>query len=293
MKAIFALVFFFAAVSACTPHFVNVPGGLTLEYAVHGSRTRGQDVVVALHGFTDAWYSYYLLMQEMPHAKIYSLSLPCYGDSTKNPTVAGSYDSLAEVVIKFMDAMHIDRAVLIGHSMSSVLAPRVAALYPSRVSGVVMMGSFSTFLTNPDLEGYFAQLAADTTSMIGDEGFFDYDYCYTWQAGTTAVDLVPASFLDGCVRETMKVPGKCWLAGLDILMTVDNSETLASLTQPVLVLYGTLDFIAPSAATGGVEAVFEQVPNLTLIKLTGIGHAPHWEDPSTTAVAISDFMSNL
>ncbi len=54
-------------------------------------------------------------------ATVYALDLPGHGQSAKtlaDPTVAG----LARTVVAFMDALGIDRAHLVGHSLGGAIA---------------------------------------------------------------------------------------------------------------------------------------------------------------------------
>ena len=47
----------------------------------------------------------------------------------------------AEDLAEFMDALEIDSAVVVGHSMGSLIAQRFALDYPERTLGLVLIGS--------------------------------------------------------------------------------------------------------------------------------------------------------
>ena len=98
-------------------------GGTTaLSYVDAGPRGAGPDrTILGLHGYTDSWNTYRLIMKQLPQYRFISLSLPCFGDSSKDPSY-DSYQKQAAAVVAFLDQLGIAKANVIGHSMSSVLA---------------------------------------------------------------------------------------------------------------------------------------------------------------------------
>ena len=78
--------------------------------------------VILIHGFggdLDRW-----LFTQGPlsaNASVYALDLPGHGQSTK-AVRDGSVAAMADIVAKFMDAVGIDHAHLIGHSLGGAIA---------------------------------------------------------------------------------------------------------------------------------------------------------------------------
>jgi len=266
--------------------------GITLEYAVHGTKNSESCPIIALHGFIDSWYSFYLLMQSMPDIRVYSISLPCYGDSTIDTIIASSYDDLASIVVEFMDALKIPSAYMLGHSMSSMLAPRIALLFPARVSGIITLGTVGSMALNPDLVQMAESIEASVEAyQLSPEDTFPEEYILGLQGSSNETSLIPEWYLDGLVAECMKVPVKCWLAGLDLMLDFNQLEDLQNLELPFLIIYGDLDLIAWDAEKGGAEAVFLNVPDITVTKLHGVGHSPHWQIPKEIAAIIRGFLN--
>ena len=52
-------------------------------------------------------------------------------------------------VAAFLDALGIERAAIVGHSMGAAVALQMAADYPERVSGLALLGAFADFRGNP------------------------------------------------------------------------------------------------------------------------------------------------
>jgi len=274
-----------------TSQQITLPNSdISLEYAVHGYKNSAFCPVIALHGYTDSWYSYYRLMLAMPDIRVYSLSLPCYGDSTKDPVIASSYDKLARIVVEFMDALRIPTAYIIGHSMSSMLAPRIARLYPSRVSGIITLGTIGSLALNPQLVQLVGSIEVSAEAYgLSPEDTFPEEYVLGLQGRNS---LIPDWYFDGLLHESMKVPVKCWLAGADLMIDFNQLEDLKDLELPFLIIYGDLDFIAWDAELGGAEAVLLNVPDVSLTKLHGLDHSPHIQDPERIAAIIREFLKS-
>lgn len=82
-----------------------------------------------------------------------------HGDSDKLVTGYRVEDFAAEVV-HLLDALHIERAVLAGHSGSCLVARCGAVHRPDRVAGLVLEASPTTLHGHAGLEAFVASLAA-------------------------------------------------------------------------------------------------------------------------------------
>ena len=66
-----------------------------------------------------------------------------HGHSSK-PRDGYRLGDMSEDLRVFMDALELPTAVIVGHSMGSMVAQRFAIDHPGRVAGLVLMGSFQT-----------------------------------------------------------------------------------------------------------------------------------------------------
>src|SRR3712207_4230183 len=103
---------------------VVLPNGVTLPYAVQGDPS-GTPVVL-LHGWPDSWRSFEGVMAHLP-ASVHAFALTQRGFGDADRPAAG-YDpsDFAADVAAFMDAVGLASAVIVGHSMGSFVAQRVA-----------------------------------------------------------------------------------------------------------------------------------------------------------------------
>ena len=131
---------------------VKLQSGLTLSYAQQGD---ARDVaLVLLPGPTDSWRSYQPVLDRLPPSMhTVAVSLRGHGDSDK-PKIGYRVEDYAVDVVGFLDALGIERAVLGGHSGSSLVARRVALEHPDRVAGLVLEASPTTLRGDAGLQEF-------------------------------------------------------------------------------------------------------------------------------------------
>jgi len=117
--------------------WLDLPDG-RLRYVCEGE---GAQNVILIHGFggdIDNWLFNIGALSEK--ATVYALDLPGHGQSFKQPIKPALAD-MAGVLVAFMDALNIDKAHLVGHSMGGAIALEVARQCEGRVSGLSLIAS--------------------------------------------------------------------------------------------------------------------------------------------------------
>ena len=177
---------------------VTLPSGVRLQYAETG-HADGEPIIM-LHGYTDSWYSYARVLPELaPKYRGISITQRGHGDSDRPGSYTG--DDFAADVDGLMQALGIERATIVGHSMGSFVAQTVAIRYPHRVKKLVLIGS-AAVAGNEILVGLndFVQTLTDPV---------DSTFVYEFQASTIYYP-VPQPFLDTVVQESRKLPAQVW-----------------------------------------------------------------------------------
>jgi non-heme chloroperoxidase len=130
----------------------------TLDSAVHLPFLAQGDSeavpVVLLHGLSDSWRSFEPLLPHLHSVRAIAVTQRGHGDAPK-PDDGYDVATLAADVAGVLDDAGVDRAVVVGHSMGSIVATRMAIDHPERVSGLVLMGAKPTFDV-PDLQEFLA-----------------------------------------------------------------------------------------------------------------------------------------
>jgi pimeloyl-ACP methyl ester carboxylesterase len=263
--------------TAITLDTATLDTGVTLEYAEKG-HGKGH-VVIFLHGYTDSWFSWSEVLARLPpkfHA--YALSQRGHGDSER-PAGGYAVDDFAADVIAFMDHEGISEATVVGHSMGSVIAQRVAIDYPERVENLVLVGSAAN-AGNEGILGFLDYVLAAVSDPI------DPEFVYGFQVSTLA-NPVPAEFLATVVAESLEVPAFVWHAALAGLAQSDTTAELANIEAPTLIVWGDQDTIFFASDQQTLDA---GIPDSTLLVYEGIGHGVHWEDPDRFTADLVDFL---
>lgn len=260
---------------------IQLPNRLKLEYVEQGDPS-GVPVLL-LHGYTDSWHSYELVLPYLPKSiRAFALSQRGHGDSERPATGYHPRDFAADVVA-FMDALELKRAVIVGHSMGSYVAQCFAMNYPERTLGLVLVGSFTTLQGDKGIQEFW------DTAVSKLEDPIDPNFALEFQKSTLALP-VPQAFLDTVVKESLKAPARVWQAAFKGLMESDLSGELGKITAPTLIVWGDKDayFLRDQQ-----DALAAGISGAKLVIYSGVGHGVHWEVPGRFATDLQSFTENL
>ncbi len=257
-----------------------LPTGVTLRYAVQGDSAG--PAVILLHGYSDSWFSFSRVLPLLPPGyRVYALDQRGHGDSEKPAGGYGMKD-LAADALAFMDAYGIRRAVVVGHSMGSLVAQQVAAAAPDRVAGLVLIGSGPSVRYFPGTADLANVVHSFTDSVPG-------DFVREFQLSTVYLPL-PDSFLSGVVAESRKLPPHVWQGIADGMIGTAEARALGGTQIPALVLWGDRDQIFDRVAQDSLVAM---IPGAELKVFPETGHAPHWERPEAAAADLAAFLGRV
>ena len=233
-------------------------GGYNLRYSKMGD---ADEAVILIHGFggnADRW-----LFTQQPlsaNASVYALDLPGHGESTKTID-DGSVAALAGVVIGFMDALGIERARLIGHSLGGAIALKAAIDHGDRVASLALIApaglgpeinanyinGFISADSRKEIKPLLQQLVADA-SLINRALINDMLQFKRIDGVTEALTAIAAGFQDGTTQ------------------TADLRDGLAGVSIPVRVIWGAEDQIIPADHAQGLP------DHVSVDVLPGCGH---------------------
>jgi non-heme chloroperoxidase len=254
---------------------VALDTGVTLRYVEQGDP--GGVPLVLLHGYSDSWVSYDLLLARLPasvHA--FALTQRGHGDADR-PLTGYRPEDHANDVRAFLDAMDLDAAVVVGHSGGSYSAQRFALDYPERTLALVLIGAFSSFHTADMVE--LREALEELTDPV-DPGFVR-----EFQESTVAEPL-PAGFLDRIVAESRKLPARVWRTWIREMMDAPPPIETGTIEAPTLILWGDQDAYCTRASQ---DALVGAIPGSRLVVYEGGGHCPHWERPAAATKEIVAF----
>lgn len=261
---------------------VTLRTGVTLQYVEQGDPAGVP--VLFLHGLSDSWRSYEAFLPYLPekiHA--FSLTLRGHGDSSHPDKGFASHDFAADIAA-FTESLHLGAVVLVGHSMGTVVAQRVALDYPDHLLGLVLISaSPPAGLKN---KPGFQELSAFVSQL---EDPVDPDFVRGFQESTLA-QPVPESFLETMVQESLKLPARIWKELVSGEFEDVPSEELREIITPTLLVWGDLDQLVSSSDQ---ETLTELIPNSRFFVYENTGHAVHWEMPAQLASDLMNFIEPL
>ena len=233
--------------------------------------------VVFLHGYSDSWRSFERVLPYLP-ASIRALVVTQrgHGDASR-PATGYQPEDFAADVVAFLDALEIESAVIVGHSMGSIIAQRCALDYPERVRKLVLVGAFLGLQKN----GSVHELR-DAVAQLTDP--IDVDFVREFQLSTLAQ---PVPHFETVVQESLKMPARVWKEVLANLLPVDYSAEIGQIKAPTCIIWGDQDSFSPRRDQ---EALAAGIANARLIEYAGTGHSPHWEDPQRFVADLVTFI---
>ena len=119
--------------------------GTALHVADSG---RGERCVVLIHGYLESMYVWDDFVPLLtPEVRVVTVDVPGHGISQVLGEVH-TMEMMADVMRGMLDALGIERATFVGHSMGGYISLAFCARYPERLDGLVLLSSSP----NPDDE---------------------------------------------------------------------------------------------------------------------------------------------
>ena len=275
---IFAVVF--ARVGVAQQRTLNV-GDALINYDVTG---RGP-AVVFIHGWThnlSVWDDQVAALKS--RYEVVRLDRRGSGKST------GYTDQSADPqdILLLLEALHVSRAYLVGHSRGGDVALRFAVAYPQRTSGLVLYGAFPEgFPRTPAIDQFFSSLP-DIARKNGLDSVGKLLLA-------SPIGWVPPGRND--VTERYR---RLWAAysGKDLLdpqpeshrVAEPTTEQIKALRVPTLVIVG--DHEAPFIEVAA-DSLSKWIPGAKKVVIPNAGHGAHFAQPASFNSALMDFILDV
>jgi pimeloyl-ACP methyl ester carboxylesterase len=262
---------------------VTLANGQSLAYVPLGDAA-GRPVVL-IHGYTDNARDWVPLVPYLPRGwRLILVDLRGHGRSGKPECCYTRLDFAYDVKL-LLDALHIERADIVGHSMGSIVAQTFAEYWPERTRRVVLIASSGGARAGAPPRKPAYDYAAEIRKLH-EPIDPDSPFMIQWWSSPTPVD---ADFLRRQRQDAAAIPLRVWLAILDQgLIDSDLQRTLPKLTAPTLLIWGSKDPIMAQEVRQTLRAA---LPHAQLKIFAGLGHNPFWEDPQGCARVINAFLT--
>jgi pimeloyl-ACP methyl ester carboxylesterase len=247
--------------------------------------------LVCLHGFTDTWRTWELVLPELERQ--HDMLAPTLLDHAGGPPLEGeiSHSLLADAIERAMDDAGFETAHLVGNSLGGYVALQLAAR--GRAKSVVALAPAGGWAEGDDSYketlGFFTamqdQLAAAAPHAEAIAASAEGRRRAT-EFVTTNFEHIPSELIAHQIRGAAGCDG----ARPMIEYAIQEGYGLEAerIACPVRIVWGTADRILPWPAAA-VRFRDDWLPHADWVELEGIGHCPQLDVPLETAQLILGF----
>lgn len=265
----------FAAACAVAPH----PTSMTLNggtvFVDDGGQGRGVPIVF-VHGNggnAEQWRAQLDHFRAHGHRAL-AIDLPGFGRSAPAPSGDYSLTAMAEAVDRATAKLGLKRFVLVGHSYSGAVVAQYAATHPEKVAGVVFVDAAAVVvpLNAQQQEQVTAALRANRMQVV---------------RAMFAPMLKPSSeaVRDAVFASVDRSSNDAFIGALLSLTQWKPQELVNAYRGPRLAIVAS-DLETPASFQ-------KQFPDVTSIRVAGVGHWIMLDNPDAVNSAIRDFVATL
>jgi pimeloyl-ACP methyl ester carboxylesterase len=273
----------------------SVITGLTHHLELDPRQASDEPPIILIHGAGGGaanWYRMFGPLSE--RRRVFAPDLPGFGLTPATPITPPLGIQAAEFLRTWLDALHIEKATVIGTSFGGLAAMRFAQHNPARVDRLVLIDTagagpettkmvlaakiplLANTLFRPSRKGTRTLLRrlllTKRLAQADEDALVEYLY---WSAQRSG-----AAYMVQALRAFAGRRGQTETLG---------DADLKEIRAKTLVVWGALDrFFPPSHADRLVTAM----PHATKVIIEGAGHSPNWEQPQRLAEELLRFLNN-
>jgi sigma-B regulation protein RsbQ len=209
------------------------------------------------------------------------------GNSDISAWDAGRYSDLggyARDVAEIAEALDLNDAVFVGHSVSAMIGVLASRMAPGRFGKLVLVGPSPCYVNDPPYVGGFERSDIEELLDFMDSNFLGWSSAITPQIMGNADRPELAQELNNSFCRTDPAIAKHFAR---VTFLSDNRDDIEGFATPSLILQCRDDVIAPDCVG---EYVHARLANSTLVRLNATGHCPNLSAPEETVTAIKAWL---
>jgi len=230
--------------------------------------------IVLMHGFPLDHSMWDGLLPQLQDADVIAPDLRGFGESA---VVDGAYsiEDMADDVIGLLDALKIEKAALVGHSMGGYIALAAARKYAGRIASLGLVATQALADAPERKAGRYA-----TAEQVGAQGSVVV-------ADAMAPKLSANPEHIARLRELiLRQPPAGVMGALSAMAErPDSTGILPTLGFPVVIVHGLADLLIPPDRSQEMKT---SIPRATLLEIPNAGHMPMWDAPVEVGKALKD-----
>ena len=256
------------------------------------ANTDTAETIVLLHGTSASLHTWQGWTEALSAEYcVVSMDLPGFGLTGPfvNKTTEYTSANYASFVIEVLDKLNLDKVILAGNSLGGKIAWRMAALYPERVSKLILVNAVGYPATPKSIPIGFRLASYPALKPIL-RNILPRNVVKKSILSVYADDSkVDDALVDRYYDLSLRAGNRSALS--DRLREFDNVEDQAQIKQlalPTLIMWGAKDDLIP---VENAELFHRDIANSQLQIFDNLGHVPHEEDPVTSVAVVKAFLA--
>jgi pyruvate dehydrogenase E2 component (dihydrolipoamide acetyltransferase) len=198
---------------------------------------------------------------------VYALDLPGHGGSTKD-VGGGDIGAMTAAVVGFLDALSVDRAHFVGHSLGGGIALSAALEHPRRAATLTLISpvGLGSEINVDYIDGFIQSERRKEMKVVLGRLFAKPEIV----SNEMVNDVLKYKRLEG-VKAALSTIARAIFRGNKQGFIV--RDRLSEISAPIQIIWGEQDAIIPSSQVAGLPA------SVSVHMLAGVGHMAHMEQP--------------
>lgn len=232
------------------------------RYRVHYQVLGEGEPVILVHGLSGSlrWWVRNVQALAQDH-RVYLVDLPGFGTMRRMRT-RFALVNVAQWLLAWMDAVGIQKAHLVGHSMGGYICIWIAAHRPEVVSRMVLI--------SPAVLSRIRHVFGYTLPLLH------------------AIRYLTISFFFILAYDALRAGPLTLLRAAQDLLSQDTQEDIKKVAVPTLLVWGENDTLVPSSVGHLLQA---QIPHSQLLILHRAGHVSMYDQPQKFNSAVEAFLN--
>lgn len=206
--------------------------------------------------------------------------------SAYNPHRYSTLYGYVKDLLELCAELNVTNCILVGHSVSAMIALLAAIIEPQRFSRLILIGVSPRYLNDVDYYGGFEQSDLDAIYAAMS---INYD---AWVSGFLAPLMMgnpeqPSLALEYATTLKAVRPDIASVL-VRVIFQSDFRAHLPQLTVPTLIIQSSEDHAVPQEVAQYLAA---KIPNSQLVNINARGHFPHLSAPDEVTRAITEYLA--
>ena len=244
-------------------------------YFSHGAENVTRPPLIFIHGAGGTHLHWPPQVRRMVGQRILALDLPGHGKS--GGVGSQSIADYVRAIVDFLDAMKLNAAVFIGHSMGSAITITLALDFPKRILGLGLVGSGARLRVSPQI---LESTATEANFPLAVKLINEAEFSPT----------VDPHLKELAARQMTEIRPSVLHGDFTACNEFDVMRRLDEISAPTLILCGTDDLLTPIKYS---EYLHDHIAGSKLVAFPGAGHMVMLERPEAVAKALSAFADEI